>query len=324
MAGRIRSIKPEWLEDAPLGSRDDAARVLSVALILMADDYGNGRAHPAHVAAMAWTYDPNSRASFEKAKAALLELARIKFVVLYAIDGQDYFHVRNWAKHQKVERPGKPRVAGPETPGAIVFSLPSRDPRETLATDLRPPTSDHDHDHEETAAAAASEPPGSGSSVPRQVDLPRPSLEQPAPRPEPSAPANIEPPRLLLVPTEPAKPSPAETVFAAYLAEWKRCSKSHRPPTLTESRRKLANARLREFSVEDLAHACRGIWASRWHVNAKETSFELAIRDAAHIEKFMAIADEPNVKINHRGDPKQSGRTAAENGVPEDIDVQAS
>ena len=43
MAGRIRSIKPEWLEDERMVMASSDARVLSIALILMADDYGNGR-----------------------------------------------------------------------------------------------------------------------------------------------------------------------------------------------------------------------------------------------------------------------------------------
>lgn len=132
---------------------------------------------------------------------------------------------------------------------------------------------------------------------------------------------------LALVPSEPTKPSPAETVFAAYLAEWKRCSKGHRAPVLTDARRKLANARLKEFSAADLALACRGIWLSRWNVDNHQTSFDLAMRDAAHVERFIAIAEnanEPGSKTNRRGDAIQSGRTNADNGIPEDYDVQAS
>jgi hypothetical protein len=31
-------------------------------------------------------------------------------MVRYEVDGQTYYHVRNWHKHQKVDKPGKPKV----------------------------------------------------------------------------------------------------------------------------------------------------------------------------------------------------------------------
>ena len=40
---RIRTIKPEWLEDERLALASPPARVMSVALICMADDFGRGR-----------------------------------------------------------------------------------------------------------------------------------------------------------------------------------------------------------------------------------------------------------------------------------------
>jgi hypothetical protein len=51
MSRRIRSIKPEWLDDEKIAGASDEARVLSVALILMSDDYGRGRAALAAIAA---------------------------------------------------------------------------------------------------------------------------------------------------------------------------------------------------------------------------------------------------------------------------------
>lgn len=104
MTGRIRSLKPEWLQDQNIQALDDSARVMSVALILMADDYGNGRAAPAFLDAQVW---PAERG---KAATALAALQDIGYVQLYQVRGQSYYHLRNWAKHQRVNRPGKPRV----------------------------------------------------------------------------------------------------------------------------------------------------------------------------------------------------------------------
>jgi hypothetical protein len=39
-----------------------------------------------------------------------------------------------------------------------------------------------------------------------------------------------------------------------------------------------------------LAQAARGVWCSRWHLDNGQTSFDLVMRDTAHVERFMAEA----------------------------------
>lgn len=121
MSGRIRTIKPEWLEDERMGMATLEARVMSIALILLADDYGNGRASPAMlISVFPLAKDPRASVA-----GALAELVAMRFLVLYQRDGQSYFAIRNWAKHQRVSHPGAPRV--PE-PSAEEMTIP-----ETLA-----------------------------------------------------------------------------------------------------------------------------------------------------------------------------------------------
>lgn len=108
MNGRIRTIKPEWLDDELLSACSGDARTLSVALMLLADDYGNGRAGEAYLAGRAF---PGKIP--ETLRSALEELVAIRYVGLYTVEGQRYFALRNWAKHQRVDKPGKPRVSGP-------------------------------------------------------------------------------------------------------------------------------------------------------------------------------------------------------------------
>ena len=74
MSQRIRSIKPEWLEDELLAQCSDAARVLSIALILLADDYGNGRAGALYLAGRVFAGRPE-----EVAESALSALASIGY-----------------------------------------------------------------------------------------------------------------------------------------------------------------------------------------------------------------------------------------------------
>lgn len=136
MTGRIRTIKPEWLEDELLAGASNEARVLSVGLILMADDYGRGRANIATIASDVWRFamaqDDGAHAAevLAMASRAFRELLAMRFVIDYEVDRQRYFAIRNWNKHQKVDRPSKPRIPAPseaETPT-------KSDHRETLAS----------------------------------------------------------------------------------------------------------------------------------------------------------------------------------------------
>lgn len=108
MAGRIRTLKPEWLEDEKLARCSAEARLLSVAVILLCDDFGNGRAHPNFLASQVFCFseEPPSMS------AIIAELSGW-FLELYEEDGQSYFHIINWDRHQRVQHPGKPRVPPP-------------------------------------------------------------------------------------------------------------------------------------------------------------------------------------------------------------------
>ena len=55
---------------------------------------------------------------------------------------------------------------------------------------------------------------------------------------------------------------------------------------LTDDRRRKISGRLREYPVEDLVDAVRGIWESEWHRDQGQTDLALALRDAAHLERF--------------------------------------
>jgi hypothetical protein len=158
---RIRSIKPEWLDDEAMVSVSDAARVMTVALILLADDHGRGRSNEMMMAGRVFPMD-GARGP-EKVREALRELSRMGFVTLYEVRGQSYYAIRNWEKHQKVDKPGKPRVPSPEE-GEItgVHPIPekvlgaSEKVRERFATDL---DQDLDQDHDRDPRAREGEEP---------------------------------------------------------------------------------------------------------------------------------------------------------------------
>ncbi len=105
---RIRSIKPEWLDDELLATASGDARALSIALICLADDYGNGRCGRLWLAARAFPGRPP-----EVLDAALAELVKIRYAFLYEVEGQRYFSIRTWDKNQRVDKPGAAKAPRP-------------------------------------------------------------------------------------------------------------------------------------------------------------------------------------------------------------------
>ncbi len=135
VAGRIRSIKPEWLENERLARCSSDARLLSVALIVLADDHGNGRGSVEYLRAQVWAYSRDPRETLakvsERVASALAELENADYVVMYAVSGQSYFHLPGWARHQRVDKIGKARVPLPSDEARES----SRESRETRAPD---------------------------------------------------------------------------------------------------------------------------------------------------------------------------------------------
>jgi hypothetical protein len=126
VSGRIRTVKPEWLEDELLALASSDARVLSIALVLLADDHGRGRANRVMLAGQVFPGRPR-----EVLAKALEELRVARYVQIYEVEGQSYFAIRNWFKHQKVDHPSKPRVPAP--PAETSEKVGGVDaPRETL------------------------------------------------------------------------------------------------------------------------------------------------------------------------------------------------
>lgn len=145
---RIRTLKPEILEDEKTASLDDHAWRLFVSLIVLADDYGNVRAHPEWLAAQVfWGSSRDSRISSRESRESLARLSRGGLISLYQFNSDKYAHIVNWDRHQRVDKPGKPRIPSPDDPKSSTWSISSREnpgvsrgSRESLATDLGPRT----------------------------------------------------------------------------------------------------------------------------------------------------------------------------------------
>lgn len=109
---RIRSIKPEFWKDEKVAQLPRDVRFLFVGLWYLADDYGRFRAHPSLVKGELLAYDTD-----DDVGAWLLELERCGFVELYEHQGQRFGFVRNFDRHQKIDRRAKSKL--PPPPSAL-------------------------------------------------------------------------------------------------------------------------------------------------------------------------------------------------------------
>jgi hypothetical protein len=142
MAGRIRSIKPEILEDEKTAALSHLQWRLFVSLWLIADDYGNLRGEPGYVQGQTLWAANETRGAVAGALDALTEVG---LLTRYVVRGQTYHHITGWLRHQKVDKPGKPRMPGPDDPESVdssnvatvleIVAGSSRESRETLAPD---------------------------------------------------------------------------------------------------------------------------------------------------------------------------------------------
>ena len=125
---RIRSIKPEFWIDEKVARLSRDSRLLFLATLSMADDYGNLRGNPAMLKARSFAYDDD----LTVVKVAKLrdELMEAGFLLSYVANGENLIHIMGWAKHQRVDKPGKPHFPGPSDED---HAKPSRDSSETLA-----------------------------------------------------------------------------------------------------------------------------------------------------------------------------------------------
>lgn len=243
---RIRSIKPEWLEDERMALASAEARVLSVALILLADDEGRGRCNPEILGARVFPGVPDVRRLLvEDSSSPLRALERMGFVLVYESCGQMYYAIRQWKRHQRIDRPTPSRI--PEPPdtemtdffGSIDETTTS--PRRALDEPSPPDRKGREgkgKDINYTPTSTVAALPGT-----------------PGPDPEGDPPASVD----------------AVAVFTA----WRSAFGLDERTKFTVKRRRAVVARLRRFKASELVEAIEAFAANPWR-HEKASHFELA------------------------------------------------
>lgn len=133
---RIRTIKPEYWSDERMATVSLQARLLFLGLLNLADDEGRLRGHPALIRGALFPYDDLTNAQVD---GWLEELAASGRIQRYRVDGESYVWVRNFERHQKIDRPTPSRIPEPSevldessTSTRRVLDEPSTSPREKL------------------------------------------------------------------------------------------------------------------------------------------------------------------------------------------------
>lgn len=134
---RIRSVKPEWLEDEEIALAPLEARVASVALILLSDDEGRFRCSTHLIAGSVF---PGRSDGVELAASALDYLEGTGFLIRYqGSDGKTYAYLPGFLRHQKIDKatrsrlpPPPPRMRGDQNHGNNATSEDSPNPPRVL------------------------------------------------------------------------------------------------------------------------------------------------------------------------------------------------
>lgn len=96
--GRIRTIKPEFFRSRSLSRCSLPARLTFQGLWCEADDHGRGIADPRLIVAAVWPLDDDVTAL--EVESHLDELVKSGHIDLYHVDGERYYAVSSWEKHQ--------------------------------------------------------------------------------------------------------------------------------------------------------------------------------------------------------------------------------
>jgi hypothetical protein len=119
---RIRTIKPEFQQSESMGRVSRDARLLFVQLWTFADDKGRARAASRMLSSILFPFDDDAP---ERIEGWLRELEREDCIIRYIVDGATYLQVKNWEKHQKIDKPSPSRLPSLEEGEILDNSLES-------------------------------------------------------------------------------------------------------------------------------------------------------------------------------------------------------
>ncbi|WP_206430633.1 hypothetical protein [Brevibacterium aurantiacum] len=128
---RIRSIKPEFWRSPDVSDLVIEDRLLFIGLWSYVDDNGVGQDRVSTICADLFADDlsRDPRETLARVSEGLQRLSEAGRIVRYTVEKRDYLAIDNWAKHQRIDKPNKPRYPSPTCDDAQI--------RETLVESSR-------------------------------------------------------------------------------------------------------------------------------------------------------------------------------------------
>ncbi len=104
---RIRSIKPEFWVDEKVVELSFPARLLFIGLWNFADDDGRMAYSPKKIKMQIFPADNLDLSEL------FGEIRRASLIDIYTVDNTEYLHIKNFAKHQKVDKRTPSKLPSP-------------------------------------------------------------------------------------------------------------------------------------------------------------------------------------------------------------------
>jgi hypothetical protein len=174
---RTRMIKPEFWSDEKLALLSLQARLTYIGLWNLSDDYGVVKGHPSWLKNSIYPYDDLRLGQFE---AWLSELERIGRIVPFVADGEKFYCIRNFRRHQTINRPSQ--IRNPDVPLSLMEGSLSAHGALTDETETETET---ERETETTTAADDKNRPPPKEDVKQEdkADLPAPDAGRHQPKP---------------------------------------------------------------------------------------------------------------------------------------------
>ena len=110
---RRRMIDPNFWQSEDISRLSVFERLFFIGMFSNADDEGKGRANPNYLRSIIMPYDDISQ---ETVKKAIENISRITSIIIYEVDGNQYYKFENWSKWQRVDKPQKSLIPDPKAP----------------------------------------------------------------------------------------------------------------------------------------------------------------------------------------------------------------
>jgi uncharacterized phage protein (TIGR02220 family) len=112
---RTRSVKPEFWDDEKLASISRDARLTFIGMWNHSDDYAVVKGNPLWLKNKIFPYDEIKPSLFIE---WLKDLEKIGCIIPYEVNGEKYYYIRTFKKHQTINRPS--HVKNPQPPDTLI------------------------------------------------------------------------------------------------------------------------------------------------------------------------------------------------------------